>query len=261
MDFWQFGTTWLFLTIIIGIRYLVLAGAFHWSLKNTSFWRHSLKLMQREPHPETVRKELYWSLFSSIIYAVPAAVVIELFVQGKTAIYLQWDQYPIWYIPFSVFIYLFLHDTYFYWTHRAMHFKKVFSLVHRVHHESRPPTSFAAFSFHPLESIISAWFVPFLLLFIPIHVVVLTILLIAITLCAILNHSGYEILPKKLLKGVIGKWFITAAHHDLHHKFYECNYGLYFRFWDKVCGTDIFEEKYAFLQSQKNIDQKISSKD
>ena len=36
-----------------------------------------------------------------------------------------------------------------------------------------------------------------------------------------------------------GKHIITASHLNLHHTKFKGNYGLYFRFWDKVCGTDV----------------------
>ena len=39
-------------------------------------------------------------------------------------------------------------------------------------------------------------------------------------------------------RGALGGWLITASHHQRHHEQYGCNYGLYFRFWDRLCGTD-----------------------
>ena len=38
--------------------------------------------------------------------------------------------------------------------------------------------------------------------------------------------------------GGFGSWLITATHHQRHHDLYACNYGLYFRVWDRLCGTD-----------------------
>ncbi|MES2067856.1 MAG: sterol desaturase family protein, partial [Pseudomonadota bacterium] len=38
--------------------------------------------------------------------------------------------------------------------------------------------------------------------------------------------------------GRLGGWVITASHHQRHHDLYRGNYGLYFRFWDRLCGTD-----------------------
>ena len=45
-----------------------------------------------------------------------------------------------------------------------------------------------------------------------------------------------------------GRWFISAAHHDLHHTHVRCNYGLYFRVWDKLMGTDRLEADYPFMR-------------
>jgi sterol desaturase/sphingolipid hydroxylase (fatty acid hydroxylase superfamily) len=36
----------------------------------------------------------------------------------------------------------------------------------------------------------------------------------------------------------LGNWLITASHHERHHEEYKCNFGLYFRVWDHLCGTD-----------------------
>ena len=63
-----------------------------------------------------------------------------------------------------------------------------------MHHESRPPTPWAAFSFHPYESIIGAVFLPVLALVVPIHVGAILFILTVMTVCAVLNHSGFEVL-------------------------------------------------------------------
>jgi len=30
----------------------------------------------------------------------------------------------------------------------------------------------------------------------------------------------------------------TSTHHNMHHQRSNCNYGLYFNFWDRVMGTN-----------------------
>ncbi len=52
------------------------------------------------------------------------------------------------------------------------------------------------------------------------------------------QSHGLGDLPASWVAGAFGRTIITASHHHLHHRHYRCNYGLYFRFWDKVCGTD-----------------------
>jgi sterol desaturase/sphingolipid hydroxylase (fatty acid hydroxylase superfamily) len=49
---------------------------------------------------------------------------------------------------------------------------------------------------------------------------------------------GWEMFPASWVNGWFGRHVITASHHEEHHKRYTCNYGLYFRFWDRLCGTD-----------------------
>ena len=41
--------------------------------------------------------------------------------RGWTLIYTDPGQYPLWYLPLSLLLYLLAHDTWFYWTHRLMH--------------------------------------------------------------------------------------------------------------------------------------------
>ena len=108
-------------------------------------------------------------MVSSLIYAFPGAVVIEAWKNGGTALYSDLSAYGYWYVPVSVFLYLFLHDTFFYWTHRLMHHPRLFATMHKTHHMSNNPTPWAAFSFHPWESILTAFFLPLLVFVIPLH--------------------------------------------------------------------------------------------
>jgi sterol desaturase/sphingolipid hydroxylase (fatty acid hydroxylase superfamily) len=246
--------TFLALTAIIAFRYMLISGLFYWLLwRRKSSGAGAIKLMAGQPAAGAVQKEIGWSLLSSFIYAAPAAVVFELWRLGGTAVYMDLAAMPLWYLPVSVGVYLFLHDTYFYWTHRLMHQKRVFPIMHRVHHESRPPTPWASFSFHPYESVLGAIFLPALALVIPIHIGAVLFILTVMTLAAVLNHSGYEIFPRWWLRGWPGHHLITAAHHDLHHKHFSCNYGLYFRFWDKLMRTDIMESEYDFLAPSAEV--------
>ena len=119
-----------------------------------------------------------------------------------------------------------------------MHRPALFRVAHAVHHASRPPTAWAAMSFHPWEAITGAVVIPALVLTIPIHVAALGVVLAVMTVMGVTNHMGWEMFPRALVAGRAGNWLITASHHQRHHQQYGCNYGLYFRFWDRLCGTD-----------------------
>jgi sterol desaturase/sphingolipid hydroxylase (fatty acid hydroxylase superfamily) len=62
--------------------------------------------------------------------------------------------------------------------------------------------------------------------------------LVVMTIAGIANHAGWEVLPRSLIHSAFGRHVITATHHNLHHTDYNANYGLYFRFWDKLMDTD-----------------------
>lgn len=241
-------TTAALYLIILG-RYFVIAGLFYWLLWKRDPKRvRARKLTSIQPAKAVIGKEIKWSVISSIIYAVPGAIVIEAWKRGGTALYTDVADFGWAYVPLSIFLYLFIHDTYFYWTHRWMHRPKVFRVLHKVHHDSRQPTPWAAFSFHPYESIIGAIVVPLLAFLIPIHVGAVLFILMVMTICSVLNHTGFEIYPDSWLRSFFGRHFISAAHHNIHHQKYTANFALYFRFWDKVMGTDVMEEMYDFLQ-------------
>ena len=220
------------MTAIVAVRYLLTSGAFAFA---TSRVRPNLY----QGLTPQIRKEIGWSLASAAIYGVPAGVVAWGWQErGWTQIYQDWGAYPLWYLPVSLFLFLFAHDTWFYWTHRLMHRPRWFRIAHAVHHASRPPTAWAAMSFHPLEALTGAVVIPLLVFLIPVHVAILGLVLAIMTVMGVTNHMGWEMFPRALVHSRWGNWLITATHHQRHHDEYRCNYGLYFRFWDRLCGTD-----------------------
>ncbi|QPQ54517.1 sterol desaturase family protein [Allosphingosinicella flava] len=222
----------LAMTLIVGGRYLVVSGGF----AMLTAWRFpGLYGGQRRQ----IDREIRWSLASAAIYGVPAGIAAWGWqARGWTQIYTDAGAYPVWWIPLSILLYLFLHDSWFYWTHRWMHRPKLFRVAHKVHHDSRPPTAWAAMSFHPIEALTGAVVIPALVFLIPIHAGALLAVLLVMTVMGVTNHMGWEMFPQWLVQGRAGKWLITASHHHRHHREYKCNYGLYFRFWDRLCGTD-----------------------
>ena len=229
----------LVMTLIVAARYLAVSGFF--------------ALLTRRLHPAVyapadpaqrarlnrqMKREIAWSLLSAAIYGLPAGLVgVAWHLLGWTQIYTGagpgW-----WWLPASIAVYLFVHDTWFYWTHRAMHIPWLFTRVHAVHHASRPPTAWAAMAFHPWEALSGALLIPALTFVVPIHAGALLVVLLVMTFFGVTNHMGWELFPRSWLAGTFGRTMITASHHHLHHRHYRCNYGLYFRFWDRLCGTD-----------------------
>lgn len=220
------------MTAIVALRYLAASGLFAMATARVRPGLYASLAPQ-------IRREIRWSLISAAIFGVPAGIIAWGWREhGWTLVYTEWNAWPLWYLPVSLFAYLFLHDTWFYWTHRWMHRPRIFRALHAVHHASRPPTAWAAMSFHPGEALTGAVVIPVLVFLVPVHVAVLGLVLTIMTVMGVTNHMGWEMFPRRLIHSRLGGWLITATHHQRHHERYTCNYGLYFRFWDRLCKTD-----------------------
>ena len=141
------------------------------------------------------------------------------------------------YLGFSFILALVYHDTYFYWTHRLMHHPRIYRRVHKVHHMSTNPSPWAAYSFHPFEAIIQALAFTFMILILPLHPLVLFLFLVNMITRDVLGHIGFELFPNGFTKQRWLNWNTTSTHHNLHHRYFKYNYGLYFSWWDNLMKT------------------------
>jgi sterol desaturase/sphingolipid hydroxylase (fatty acid hydroxylase superfamily) len=220
-------------------RYFVAAGIFYYYYYIKNFKKYDeRRLSKRLANKKQLKKEIVWSIKSSAIFALVGAATYWLWLKGHTAVYLEPDLYGYWYLPVSLLALLLLHETYYYWVHRWMHNPKVFRIVHKVHHDSRIPTPWTAFSFHPWESLIEALILPLILIFLPVNIYILGFYLLVMTVSSVVNHLDIEIYPLWFQKSRFGKLFIGATHHHHHHTEFMTNYGLYFTFWDKLMATE-----------------------
>ena len=227
------------LFLITFIRYLGFSGLYHY----TFFILFNKKFKTRFINKADIDRDQAWmeikySAFTSVIFAIAGSLLFVLWQEGHTAVYTDWNKYHLLYLPFSLGAILFVHETYYYWLHRWMHYPKIYQLVHKKHHDSIETNSLTSFSFHPIESFFQAVILIPIILWIPLHVSVLLIFLIVMTISGTINHAGVEVYPSFFNKNWFTKWIIGATHHDIHHKRATFNYGLYFTFWDRWMGTE-----------------------
>lgn len=244
------------------VRYLLFSAAFHYA--GFVWFRKFFQDRVINPVPQTrvqIWREIRRSALASLIFALFFGLIIVLWQAGYTKIYLSWTDYPTYYHPISFLIAILLHETYYYWLHRWMHLPNIYRLLHQWHHESIHTSSTSAFSFHPLEAGLQAAFIPLLILVLPLHLFVLFFLLLLMTISGAINHCGIEVFPKNFEQHWLGKWLIGATHHDLHHKRFQFNYGLYFTFWDRWMKTEcpgfekIFREKTGNAENREDVRQ------
>lgn len=185
-----------------------------------------------------VKREIKYSLLSIFIFSILAMVLYRVINSEYSNLYQNIEQYGTPYFILSILVTLFIHDAYFYFTHRILHTKWLMRKVHYIHHQSNDPTLWAAFSFHPIEAIINFGIFFLLIITIPIHKSVFTFFFILNNLNNIIGHCGFEIFPKNFTRHWLSKWITTSTHHHLHHSRGKYNYGLYFTWLDILFKTN-----------------------
>lgn len=196
------------------------------------------QIQPRAPASAAIRRDILYSLSSAIVFALVALLTRELFVRGWTKLYLDIDRYGRTYFWFSLVAMIGLHDTWFYWTHRLMHWPRLFALMHRVHHLSHTPTPWSALAFHPTEAVVQALVFPLAALLLPLHPFVALLWLIYMFVINVWGHLGFELFPAGFRRHWLLRWHNTTTHHDMHHQHVHGNYSLYFNFWDRVMRTN-----------------------
>ncbi|GAB4091232.1 sterol desaturase family protein [Flaviaesturariibacter terrae] len=248
-SYFALATLVIFL-VVIG-RYVLIAGAFHIFFYRWKPARWQERKINERPHkPGQYRREVTWSTITAALFALAGSGLALLWQKGDTKVYLDVHDYPLYWLPLSLVVAMLLHETYYYWLHRWMHRPRVFRLLHKVHHDSNITSPWTAFSFHPLEGLLQAIFLPALLLLLPMHLYVVLLQLTIMTFSSVINHLDIEVYPKGAVGRFFGRWLIGATHHSLHHKQFRYNYGLYFTFWDKWKGTE--SPLYRALFRQKS---------
>jgi Delta7-sterol 5-desaturase len=223
----------------IGSRYFMVAGIafvlFYFLLGGLMGRK---KLQPKNPRLDDYAREIGYSVITIAIFAfVPLLILHVPFIARYTTYYTRIETHG-WSYFFLAFPLMFLiHDTYFYWTHRLMHHRKLFKTFHLVHHKSTNPSPWAAYSFHPLEAIVEAGVFVVFMFTIPIHFLHLFIFFFLMIVYNVYGHLGYELYPNGFNRTWVGKWVNTSTSHNQHHQFFKGNYGLYFTFWDRVMGT------------------------
>ena len=206
----------------------------------------------RRPTREDLTREITHSIKTVAVYATVSLGTIAMIEQGWTQLYAEVQMYGSWYLIASIPLLLVLHDTYFYWMHRLMHDPLFFRRIHRLHHLSRTPSSWAAYSFSLGEAVVMTLFVPLTMLFIPVHPIALFVFLAIMIVRNAMGHSGVEFHPRFWVDSPLDL-LTTVTHHDLHHQRFEGNYGLYFTWWDRLMSTELPEYKETF--------RKVTSRD
>ena len=133
--------------------------------------------------------------------------------------------------------YMVCEDFFFYWSHRFLHWDKIYNYFHKIHHKYTHTISIASEYAHPVEFFLSN-ILPTssgpLILGLRGHFITYLMWITFSIFESTDGHCGYEFSwsPYRLLP-----FSGSSEYHNYHHINYKGNYCSLFTFWDKICGT------------------------
>ena len=131
---------------------------------------------------------------------------------------ITWSTNPLWFVAFMALIPIW-SIVYFSIGHWLLHRGPAYTHVHSWHHKNVNVGPWSGLAMHPLEHVVLYGDV-LLFLIVPSHPVHLLFAMMHHTLGAPLSHTGYDEVKLGRLAMPVGDF-----HHQLHHRFIECNYG------------------------------------
>ncbi|MDR3714873.1 MAG: sterol desaturase family protein [Puia sp.] len=223
----------------IADKYYLIAGTafvlFYVVFKKRVSWK---KIQPGFPRGRDYRREIFFSTLSIIIFALPPQVILQSNgIRTHSTFYKDISRHGWVYFFLAFPLMLLIHDTYFYWMHRFIHHPKLFKWFHLVHHRSTNPSPWAAYAFHPLEAFLESLIFVVFLFTIPVNKWLLLIFFVISLSYNVYGHLGYELYRPGFYRHWFGRWINTSVSHNMHHRYFSGNYGLYFLFWDRMMGT------------------------
>ncbi len=249
------GNRLVIILLIIFFRYLLLASLsflIFYVIKKKAWSRKKIQL--KFPDGRDYVREFIFAVSTSIVFGTFGYLFFFGPMAAHTQLYTDIHRFGLPYFFLTIPLTLLVHDTYFYWTHRAMHHPTLFAWIHKVHHLSTNPSPWAAMAFHPLEAAVEfgiIFVVPFLY---PIHPLAIGLFLLLMMIYNVYGHLGYELYPKGFAGGRVGKWINTSVNHNQHHQHFKGNYGLYFLWWDRWMGTirSDYEQQFDSVKQRQS---------
>ena len=237
---------------------IVVAGGLHLYFYKRKAQETELKYVAPFLHRNSDRflfnNQLYDNMFYTLVSGVAVWSAFEILMywamgNGMITV-ISFDEMPIWSIVALPLISLWI-SLHFYVNHRILHIKPLYDAFHSLHHRNVNVGPFSGISMHPVEHVL--YFSSVLIHFVvPTHPMHIMFHLYMLALSAVFGHTGFDaLLVKNKRRLAIGHF-----HHQLHHRYFECNYGSVDLPWDKFFGTFHDGTPEARAEMKKRIYQK-----
>ena len=180
---------------------------------------------------DQVHDNMVWTLASGVTVWTLYEVAMFWALANGWAPLLDARAHPVWFalILFLTPVWISFH---FYWIHRALHWPPLYRLAHALHHRNVNVGPWSGFSMHPVEHVMFLSNV-LIHLVVPAHPIHIMFALQHQALTGASSHTGFE----NLMVGEKPRFALGTFHHQLHHRYFDCNYGNLEVPWDKLFGS------------------------
>ena len=190
---------------------------------------------------------MFWTLASGATVWTAFEILYWWAAANGYAPQVMFGANPVWFALWFIIIPIW-SSFHFYWIHRVLHWPPLYRLAHSLHHRNINIGPWTGISMHPVEHLM--YFSSVLIHFVvPSHPVHVLFHFYTQSLNPAFSHSGFDGIVTSGTKRVeAGDFF-----HQLHHRYFECNYGTAEMPWDKVFGSfhDGSDEATAATRSRK----------
>ena len=178
-----------------------------------------------------IRDNMFWTLGSGVFFWTAYEVLMFWALANGYVPMLTWAANPVWFVAMFLLIPVW-ESFYFYWIHRMIHLPYLYKRVHSLHHRNINVGPWSGMSMHPVEHAIylGTVLIHWIVAAHPVHILYH---LQYYTLTAVTTHTGFQGL---LIKDK-NRLNLGTFHHQMHHRYFECNYGGLEMPWDKWFGS------------------------
>lgn len=178
-----------------------------------------------------VLDNMVWTLGSGVAFWATYEVLMLWAMANGYAPTLTWAHNPFWcgMLIFLTPVWISFH---FYWVHRWLHWPPLYKAAHALHHRNTNVGPWSGLSMHPIEHLLffSSVLIHWIIAAHPIHIL---FHMQHQALTAATSHTGFE----GLVIADKSRLALGTFHHQMHHRYFECNYGNLEVPWDRWFGS------------------------
>ncbi len=225
---------WLRNAVVVTLLAGILHLWFHKYAMQGDELKYDPRPFPREGRMFTLQSQLldnmFWSIASGVTIWTALECLLWWSMANGYAATITFQTNPIWFVAIFFLIPIW-ESFYFYWMHRFLHTNFMYRF-HALHHRNTDIGPWSGLSMHPVEHLFyfGSVLIHFAIASHPVHVI---FHLMFYGLLAITTHTGFEgVLFRNKKRLHLGNF-----HHQIHHRYFECNYGNLDVPWDKLFGS------------------------